>query len=374
MAIHIKRISLFSLLLGVLVSACNSSAPDEERHARPIPLPTIEVAKQSLTSTTQYPTRIEGTVNSEVRAKVAGYITDVLVEEGQKVKKGQLLFKLETQALSQDAGAAKAQVDAAQLEVDKLKPLVKKGIISNVQLQTAEANLAKAKSNYNGVSANIDYANIKSPVDGVIGTINYRAGSLASPSDPMPITTVADIENVYANFSMNEKEYLDFLQSADGQSLKERIENFPLVSLKLANGSSYSEKGKIETVSGQVNKTTGTVNFRARFDNPNRFLTNGNSGTILIPVNYDSVLVVPESSTFEQQGQTFVYTLNEKNEATPKRIEVQTRAQDLVIIKSGIEKGEVIIAKGVGKIRSGSLIQPKPISFEEVNSFETAFK
>ncbi len=374
MLFHIKGISPFIVLLGLISSSCNNDSSDAAPQRRPTPLPTIEVAVQSVATTTQYPTRIEGTVNSAVRAKVAGYITDVMVEEGQQVKKGQLLFKLETQSLSQDAGAAKAQVDAAQVEVNRLKPLVEKGIISKVQLQTAEANLAKAKSSYNGVTANIDYANIKSPVDGVIGTINYRAGSLASPSDPMPITTVADIENVYANFSMNEKEYLDFLQSADGQTLKERIENFPLVSLKLANGSSYSEKGKIETVSGQVNKTTGTVNFRARFDNPNHLLTNGNSGTILIPVNYDSVLVVPESSTFEQQGQNFVYTLNEKNEATPKRIEVQTRAQDLVIIKSGIEKGEVIIAKGVGKIRSGSLIEPKPIPFEEVNSFETAFK
>ncbi len=361
------------LVLSALTS-CNSDGEENQQENRPTALPTIEIARKSLTTQMQYPTRIEGAVNSDVRAKASGYITDVLVEEGEKVKKGQVLFRLETDALNQDAGAAKAQVEAAQVEVNKLEPLVEKGIISDVQLQTAKANLAKAKSSYNAVTANIDYANIKSPVDGVIGTINFRKGTLVGPSDQIPITTVSDIEKVYANFSMNEKEYLDFLQNTNGETLEDRIKNFPEVSLKLANGSTYKEKGRIETVSGQVNRITGTVNFRARFDNPGRLLTNGNSGTILIPVDYDSVLVVPETSTFEQQGKTFVYILNDKNEATPKGIEVKTRAKDLVVIKSGIEEGTVVIAKGVGKIRTGTVIKPNPIPFDEVNTFETAFK
>lgn len=369
-----SQFSALVIIALLSLQACSPGAEEEAQHARATPLPTIEVSRKSLSSETPYPTRLEGRVNSDVRAKVSGYITEVLVQEGEQVKKGQVLFTLETQSLSQDAEAAKAQVEVAQVEVDKLKPLVEKGIISDIQLQTAKANLTRAKSAYNSVSANIGYARIKSPVDGVIGSINYRKGALVGPADPTPITTVSDIEKIYANFSMNEKEYLDFLQQTRGGSITERIENLPEVNLKLANGQIYEHKGTIETVSGQVNRATGTVSFRVRFDNPTQLLTNGNSGTILIPIKYDSVLVVPETSTFEQQGQTFVYTLSKNNEATPKGIEVLARAHEMVVIQSGIKEGETIIAKGVGKIRNGALIAPTAIPFDEVNTFKTVFK
>lgn len=337
-------------------------------------VPTVKAEVQSIVSQKEYPATIEGTINSEVRAKVSGYITEVLVDEGQEVKKGQLLFKLETQSLSQEAAAAKARVEAAEVEVEKLKPLVEKEIISPMQLETAKADLATAKSNYNSVTANIDYSNIKSPVDGILGTINYRKGALVSPTNQTPITTVSAIENVYASFSMNESEYLDFLQSSEGETQEVRIKNFPEVSLKLANNTRYPEKGKIETVSGQINKSTGTTRFRALFPNPNQLLTNGNTATIMLPVHYDSVVVVPEPATFEQQGQVFVFTINENNEATPKRIEVQNRAKGLVIISAGLSAGDQIIAKGVGKIRNGAVVNGNPIPFKEAYSFEPVFK
>src|SRR5690606_21301372 len=136
---------------------------------------------------TTYPTSLEGIVDSEVRAKTSGYITHVLVDEGQKVKKGQTLFTLETQSLSQDAAAAKANVNAAQVEVDKLKPLVEKNIISAVQLETAKAKLAQAQSGYNSIAANIGYATIKSPVDGYVGAIPFREGALISPTSQVPL-------------------------------------------------------------------------------------------------------------------------------------------------------------------------------------------
>ncbi len=161
-----------------------------------------------------------------------GYITQVLVDEGEKVSKGQTLFKLETEALSQDAGAARANVNAAQVEVDKLKPLVEKGIISPVQLETAKARLEQAKAGYSSIAASIGYANIKSPVDGYVGAINFREGALVSPGDPTPLTTVSDIDEVYAFFSMNERDYLNFIQDAEGASLSEKIENFPPVQLQ----------------------------------------------------------------------------------------------------------------------------------------------
>ena len=225
-------------LATVLLSSCGNKQNSQQVAQRPpATFPVALVGVKTITGYQEFPTNIEGIVNSDVRPKVSGYIQKVFVDEGQKVKKGQVLFKLETQSLSQDADAAKARINVAQVEVDKLVPLVEKNIISSVQLETAKANLAQAKANYSSIVANINYATVKSPVDGYVGTINFRQGSLISPNDDTPLTTVTDTKQVYAFFSMNESNYLDFLQKTKGNSLEEKISNFPKVSLILANGS-----------------------------------------------------------------------------------------------------------------------------------------
>src|SRR5690606_17460846 len=212
------------------------------RAPQAMPFPVITVPAETVTAYTTYPTSLEGIINSEVRAKTSGYITKVFVDEGQKVKKGQTLFTLETQSLSQDAAAAKANVNAAQVEVDKLKPLVEKNIISKVQLETAKAKLAQAHSGYNSIAANIGYATIKSPVDGFVGAIPFREGALISPTSQIPLTTVADIDKIYAFFSLNEKDYLDFIEKNEGKTLEDKIKNLPKVRLILANGSLYDQE------------------------------------------------------------------------------------------------------------------------------------
>jgi membrane fusion protein (multidrug efflux system) len=335
----------------------------------------VEVPLKTVTGYSTYPVSIEGTVNSAVRAKVSGYITKVMVDEGQRVKKGQTLFTLETQSLSQEAGAAKANVNAAQVEVNKLKPLVEKGIISAVQLETAEARLAQAKANYNSVTASIGYATIKSPIDGYIGAINFRQGALVSPADPTPLTTVSDIEEVFAYFSMNERDYLDYLQNTEGKTLGEKIRNFPPVELQLVNGQLYDQKGKIETVTGQVNKATGTVTFRATFPNHNRLLTNGNSGNIRIPKTFENVPVVPAASTFEQQGRVYVYRVQGDTVVVTTPIEVTDRVNNLVLVRDGVNEGDKVVAQGVGKLRDNALIQPQPVPFDSIaNSLKVVFK
>ena len=201
----------------------NSTKNKQLAAQAPAPFPVSTMQTKTVTGYQEYPTTIEGIVNSDVRAKVSGYIQKVLVDEGQKVRKGQALFRLETQSLSQDAGAAKARVNVAQVEVDKLIPLVEKNIISPVQLETAKANLAQAKANLSGVSANIGYATIKSPVDGYVGAINFREGALVSPSDATPLTTVSDIRQVYAFFSFNEAQYIDSLTKLRRSKLKQNV-------------------------------------------------------------------------------------------------------------------------------------------------------
>ncbi|WP_323028307.1 efflux RND transporter periplasmic adaptor subunit [Gelidibacter japonicus] len=362
----IKLPLVISLSIITLFLSCGDKEQAPQGPQGPMPFQVTTIPQKTVTGFTTYPTSIEGVNNSEVRPKISGYITEVLVDEGQKVRKGQTLFKLETQTLSQDAAGAKANVNAAQVEVDKLKPLVEKNIISGVQLETAKAKLLQAQSAYNSIVANIDYANIKSPVDGYVGSIRLRKGTLVSPTGPEPLTTVSDISEVYAYFSMNEREYLDFIQNAEGNSIQEKIKNLPKVTLILANGSVYDQEGTIETINSQVNANTGSISFRAVFNNDSRLLTNGNSGKIRVPKTYSNVVVVPKESTYEQQGSYYVYKLAEDNMAVSTRIAVLADVNNVYVVSDGLKAGDKIVAKGVAKLRGDSQIQPMEVPFDTI--------
>ena len=362
-----KFYTIFALSVFLVIVSCGNGEqkPATAVKAAPAPYPVAQIQSKTVTGYTDYPTTIEGIVNSDVRAKTSGYVEKVYVDEGQKVRKGQVLFKLETQSLSQDAGAAKARVNVAQVEVNKLIPLVEKNIISAVQLETAKANLAQAKANLSGVSANIGYATIKSPIDGYVGAINFREGALISPSDATPLTRVSEIDQVYAFFSFNEAQYIDHLQRSEGKTKAERIKNAPDLTLILANGKEYSEKGRIQTSTGQINQNTGTIQIRAAFDNPNEILTNGNSGKIRFPIEYKDAIVVPQTATFEQQGNVMIFKLGEENKVETAILKIQGRVDNLYVVESGIDANDKIIISGIGKLRNGMVISPQETSFEE---------
>lgn len=390
------------IIIGILGLATFQSCQKEEPQAPPpASLPVIEATQRDMTAYQTFPVSIEGKVNNAVRAKISGYITQVFVDEGQFVSKGQPLFKLETNVQAQDANAARsginaaqaniaaaqAAVNAAQVEVDKLIPLVEKKIISNVQLETAKANLMRAQGQlaqataskqqaqaaYSGIQANIDFGVVRSPISGIVGAINFREGSLVGPSDPTPITTVSETGEVYAYFSMNEREYLDFLSDTEGKTVQEKLKNIPEVELIMANDETYPEKGKIQTVTGQINPQTGTIQFRASFANKNGLLSNGNSGIIRIPKSYKNAVIVPESATFEQQGLVYVYTI-EKDTARATKVEIQARANNFALIKSGIKPGDKIIAKGTGKVKSGTPVNSIPTNIDSVaNAIQPIF-
>ncbi|MGC1630618.1 MAG: efflux RND transporter periplasmic adaptor subunit [Gelidibacter sp.] len=362
----IKLPIVMSLSFIALFWSCGDKQQAPQGPQGPMPFQVTTIPQENVTGFTIFPTSIEGVNNSEVRSKISGYITEVLVDEGQKVRKGQTLFRLETQSLTQDADAAKANVNAAQVELDKLKPLVEKNIISSVQLETAKAKLMQAQSAYNSIGANIGYATIKSPVDGYVGAIRLRVGNLVSPTSQEPLTTVSDISKVYAYFSMNEKEYLDFIQKTEGTDIASKIKNLPKVTLILANGSTYDQEGTIETINSQVNVHTGSIAFRAIFNNDARILTNGNSGKIKIPKAYNNAVVVPMQSTYEQQGSYYVYKLGADDMAVATRINVLASVDNLYIISDGLKKGDKIVANGISKLRGDSKITPMEIPFDSV--------
>ncbi len=335
------------------------------------PVLSVKIPARDVETSLSYPASIEGINNSEARPKVSGYITDVLVDEGQKVTKGQLLFKLETASLTEEAGAAMANINAAQVQVDQLKPLVEKNIISATQLESANARLKQAQASYQGIMANIGYANVTSPVDGYVGEIRIRKGNLVGPMDSSPLTTISDIRKVYAYFSLSEKDYLDFLLHAEGETRNEKIQNLPRVTLVLANGREYPHKGTIQTVNSQVNTKTGSISYRAVFDNPEQILTNGSTGVIKIPKFHENVLVVPQKSTFEKQGRIYVMKIQQaegKTVAVETIIEVADRARGVYIVSDGIREGDEIIAEGASLIRSGTPVRPEVSPYDNVTA------
>ncbi len=381
--------SLHFLIFGIFTS-CQDKADAGAAEAVPVrEFPVIALETMDVVHAQRYPATIEGIENIAIRAKVDGYIQQIYVDEGQYVRKGQPLFQIESQAMSQSAKAAEsnirvaeAAVNVAQVEVDRLRPLVEKNIISEVQLRTAVANLASAKSRvaqaqseYQSLQENIGYTRITSPVSGYVGRIPFRQGTLVGRNEAMPLTYVSNIQEVYAYFALNEKDFLNFTKNIEGSTLQEKINSMPPVNFIMANGQVYEHPGKIETIAGQIDTRTGTINFRARFSNPDNILMDGASGLVSIPNLYEDVLVIPLQSTYEMQGRKFVYQVNGSDTLKAKPIDYFEVVDNKVLVSGGIEPGNVILAAGVGNVRDGMIIKPQRDEFSNyIDNITPEFK
>jgi membrane fusion protein (multidrug efflux system) len=242
----------------------------------------INVSARNTVIYTDFPATIQGQQNVEIRPQIDGYMQALYVDEGSVVKKGQLLFRISAPLYEQGVRTAEANIkiaradlNAAIMQVNKVRPLVEKNIISSYELQSAqytqqskEAALAQANATLINARTNLSYATIYSPADGVIGLIPFKIGSLVSSTTTQPLTTVSNIQNIYAYFSINEKKQLDFFTNTKGRTLQEKLATLPPVTLLLSNGVAFDQKGRIETIGGLINVSTGSVSFRATFPNP----------------------------------------------------------------------------------------------------------
>lgn len=357
-----KQRSLFSALTAIIIMAsCGKKEQQAPPAMGPMPFPVQTIARQDAVIFEEYTANLEGQQNVEIRPKVTGFIQKIYVDEGQAVRKGQVLFKLETQTLNQDAAAARANVQAAQVEVDRLKPLVERNIISKVQLETAQARLAQAKAAYSGIAANISYGTITSPVNGVIGSLPYREGSLVSATSEQPLTTVSDTKVMRAYFTMNEKQMLDFTRNFEGSTVQAKLKNVPPVSLILVDGSEYEHKGKLETASGLADPATGTTEFRAEFPNPQAVLRSGSSGVVRLPIEKENAILVPQTAVFDMQGKQMIYVVNKDNTVKSKIITVAGTSGLNFIVAEGLAEGDVIVTEGASKLKDGMPIVPQPV-------------
>lgn len=321
-----------------------------------------------------FPATLQGQQVIEIRPKIDGYIDAIYVNEGAMVKKGQLLFRIsnpqyEQAELTANAAikSAEADVDAAKMQAEKVKPLVEKDIVSKYELESAEytlrakeAALAQAKVALSNAQTNVGYTILRAPADGVIGLIPYKVGALVNSSNPSPLTMLSNIDHILAYYSLNEKQLLRFFSTIPGKTTAEKISNLEPASLALADGSIYPEKGKIEIASGLISTETGSITFKAVFANPLGILRSGASAIVRVPRNIDTALVVPQAATFELQDKRLVYVVNKNNEVTSTSITAAPSDNgQYFIVTGGLNAGDQVVIEGLVGLRDKMKIIPK---------------
>ena len=377
-----SRIVLFAFCLALL-SSCGNKGNDTGK----VPEYAVqELQKSTANLTTAYPATIKGKQDVEIRPQVSGFITKVCVDEGSMVRKGQVLFVIDPtqyEAAARSAKAAVATAEAAvstqQITVNNKRELNKKNIISDYDLAMAENSLASAKAQLASAKAqlisaeqNLGFTNVKSPSDGIVNNIPYRLGSLVSPSIQTPLTVVSDITEMFVYASLTEKELLNLVRKDGSQTAA--VETYPEVELQLSDGTTYGEKGKIETISGLINANTGAVSIRATFPNSNHLLRSGGMANLIIPYTMENTISIPQKATTEIQDKKFVFLLQPDNTVKMNEISVFNISDGKeYVVTSGLKSGDKIVIENVGTLKDGQTIKPVTPAESEA-SFQQAMQ
>lgn len=356
------------MLLTVLLMACGGNQDTQEP---PAEYPLVSVSRSTIETTESYPAIVQGRQVVELYPQVSGTISKLLVKEGERVRQGQVLFVIDQipyQASLRTAvanvNAAQAQVDVAQLDYESKVVLFNEEVISEYDLAMANNTLAIAKAGLEQAKAqevnarnDLSYTEVKSPCNGIVGTLPYRVGALVGPSVQQPLTTVSDTEQMYVYFSLTERDVISRMQQQG--SFDKVAESFPPVSIQMANGESYPSKGKVESISGVVEKSTGALSARAVFSNPDGILLTGSTGRLIVPQTHKDVIVIPQTATYEIMNKTYAYKVVD-GVARAAIITVKPLSDGLnYIVVSGLNVGDVIITEGASYVREGMEIQPK---------------
>lgn len=375
----ITKTTIAGVAIGLAAAATLSSCSDKGQQGAGAGAASPELAVVTVEPTdavfeSSYPATLRGKTDIAIRPQVTGFITAVHVDEGERVHRGQPLFTIDQvqfqAAVAQaeaNVNSARSAVSTAEVTEQNKRRLLDKNIISNTEWQLASNQLAQARAALAQAEAalitarkNLSYTTVTAPSDGVVGTIPNREGSLASPSSAQPLTTISDNSEVYAYFSLTEQELLQLTAGGEG-TVESRIAQLPPVRLQLADGTIYPVEGRVATVSGVIDNSTGAASARALFDNPTGRLRSGNTGQVLIPRTSAGAITVPQRATFEVQDLRYVYTLNDSNQAvtTPITVAPYSDGQTFVVT-SGLNAGDRVVAEGVGTIvRPGMTITPK---------------
>ena len=352
------------LLLCCMVAATGCKQAPPAQMETEYEVMTVSPADRMISSA--YSATIRGRQDIDIYPQVSGTLTKVCVTEGQRVKNGQTLFIIDQvpyEAALQTAVAnvesAKASLATAQLTYD-----YKENVISSFDLSTAKnsllaakAQLAQAKAQEVSARNNLSYTVVKSPADGVVGTLPYRVGALVSSALAQPLTTVSDNSDMYVYFSMTENQLLGLIRQYG--SKEEALKNMPAIDLQLNDKSAYSERGQIESISGVIDRSTGTVSLRAVFPNKEGLLHSGGAGNVIVPVQKTAALTIPQAATFEIQDKRYVYKVVD-GKAQSSQVQVtRVNGGREFIVDEGLAPGDVIVAEGVGLLREGTPVKAK---------------
>jgi membrane fusion protein (multidrug efflux system) len=364
---------LMALAAGTFITGCisNGQTKDTPEEAAQFPVITLGTKDTILRST--YVADIQAVKNIEVRSRVKGFLEKIYVDEGKAVSAGQPLFKLNDQEfkvmLSRAQAAlsnAQAAARATELEVERVKLLVDKKVISKSELDVAiaklngdKANIEEAKAEVQSAKNHIAYTLIRAPFNGVINRIPLKAGSLVD--EGALLTSLSDISSMFAYFSFPENEYLQYERTKNTSPDRGNNE----VKLALSDGSEYTHPGTIETVDGQIEQTTGSIDFRARFPNPKKLLKHGATGRIYIEHKADDVILVPQQSVFNIQDKNYVYIVDAANKLRMKEFTPSSRLSHFYVVKEGLKAGDRILFEGAQSARDGMIIKPKQVSAEK---------
>ncbi len=375
-----NTVRLTALLAGILLVGC--ATKDKETatdQAETLTLPVVQLTRKTTTLKRDYVSRLEATQNVEIRARVSGFLEKIFVDEGQMVRKGQLLFNLneaEYQAEFDRASAnlksavAKAKTD--EVEMGRVQLLVDKKIVSPSEMELAKAKLDVARAVIDEMKSirataalRLSHAGIKAPFDGTINRIPFKIGSLIE--EGALLTTVSDVREVYAYFDVSEKEYLNYIKknpTKDGRNGQE-------VEMVLADETPYAYKGRIETMESVFEEGSGTIAFRARFPNPNKLLRHGSSGKIRLASPVNDALLVPQKAVFDVQDKNYVYVVDAANKVKTRSFVPQGRVDSNYIVLSGLKAGERVIYEGIQNVREGMTIIPTALPADSLTSRNT---
>ncbi len=362
----------FLFLIAGFFTSCNRG--HEKKSGSRNSTLVVKLAATSIEVAQSYVADVQAVQFVEIKPKVEGFVEDVLVDEGEHVKKGQVLFKLSSAELYEEVKEAQAnykQVQAelkmAEVEADRVKRLVEKDIISPIRLEQAlaEADVARlrvqqAKSRLLRAETNYSYTTITSPFEGYVDRIPFKVGSLVTPSSLL--TSLTDVSEMFAYFKINEKEYLEYKRTQLSGVEQPEYNNLELI---LSDQTTYPYKGTVETVEGDFERGTGSIAFRARFANPDRLLRHGVSGKIRMLTEMEDVILIPQRSTFEIQDFTYVYTVDEEGKVSVRSFEPLSRHGAYYVTKD-LPDNTLIVYEGVQQVSDGMVITPEIVDAETV--------
>jgi membrane fusion protein (multidrug efflux system) len=370
----LKELNWVVLAVAVLTLSCQSTE-NATQSTKSFPATTIEQIDTSYY--TEYVAEIKAVQNVEIRAKVGGYLDKIFIDEGKLVREGQVMFTINQTEYQNEVARAKANLRSAQaeamsveLELKNVEQLFAKNVVSKTELEIAKNKLAISKAKLDemqtsliSAETNLSYTQIKAPFSGVVNTIPFKVGSLIEPGSLL--TTLSDNSEVFAYFDVSEKEYLTYAFNALKDSVETRF-----ASLILANGIEHNYKGRIETMEGEIEETTGNIAFRARFKNPERILKHGASGKIRLRKSYNKVVAIPQKATYELQDRVYVYLVHKDGKVESRHITIQGRIPHIYIVSAGLKAGDTILYEGLQDVRDGDIIQaehkPLKLIFKEL--------